>query len=202
MKLYFTPGACSLSPHIVLRETGLAFDAIQVDLDSHKLSDGTDYYTINPKGAVPVLELANGERLTEGVAIVQYLADLVPGKNLAPLNGTWQRSRLQERLNFIATELHKGFSVLANAAMPQEAKVVASAKLNSNLKWIDAQLAGKQYLLGEQFTVADAYLFTVSNWAQYFAIDLSGFANLIRFRALVASRPTVQEAMKAEGLLK
>ncbi|MEO8387984.1 glutathione transferase GstA [Polaromonas sp.] len=202
MKLYFAPGACSLSPHIVLREGGVAYEAIQVDVISHTLPDGADYYAINAKGAVPVLELPNGERLTEGVAIVQYLADLVSDKNLAPANGTWERCRLQEMLNFIATELHKGFSLLANPAMPQEAKALGVVKLKSNLKWIDTQLTEKQYLLGDQFTVADAYLFTVSNWAQYFNLDLSEFTNLLAFRTRVASRPAVQEAMKAEGLLK
>lgn len=202
MKLYFSPGACSLSPHIVLREAGLAFDVIPVDLAQHTLPDGSDYYAVNAKGAVPVLELDNGELLTEGVAIVQYIADLVPGKDLAPPHGTWQRYRLLETLNFIATELHKGFGPLANPAMPQEAKALAATKLKSSLKWIDAKLAGNQYLMGDQFTVADAYLFTVSNWAPYFDIDLSGFIHLLAFRARVAARPAVQEALEAEGLNK
>ncbi|MEO5688984.1 MAG: glutathione transferase GstA [Burkholderiaceae bacterium] len=202
MKLYFSPGACSLSPHIVLREAGLTFDAIPVDLAAHKLPDGSNFYAINPKGAVPVLELANGERLTEGVAIVQYIADLVPGKELAPPHGSWLRYRLLETLNFIATELHKGFGTLANPEMPQEAKALAATKLKSNLKWVDAGLADHAYLMGEQFTVADAYLFTVSGWAPYFDIDLSGLANLLAFRARVAARPAVQQALTAEGLTR
>ncbi len=202
MKLYFSPGACSLSPHIVLREAGLTFDVIPVDLGLHKLPDGSDYYAINAKGAVPVLELDNGERLTEGVAIAQYIADLVPGKALIPSHGSWQRYRLLETLNFIATELHKGFATLANPAMPTDAKALAAAKLKSNLKWIDAKLAGNAYLMGDQFSVADAYLFTVSNWAPYFDIDLSGLAHLVGFRARVAARPAVQAAMQAEGLTK
>ena len=202
MKLYFSPGACSLSPHIVLREAGLTFDVIAVDLAQHKLPDGSDYYAINAKGAVPVLELANGERLTEGVAIVQYIADLAPSKALIPPHGSWQRYRLLETLNFIATELHKGFGTLANPAMPPEAKTLAAAKLKSNLKWIDTKLTGNQYLMGDQFTVADAYLFTISNWAPYFDIDLGGLANLVAFRARVAARPAVQDALKAEGLSK
>lgn len=200
MKLYISPGACSLSPHIVLREAGVTFEVIPVDLAAHKLPDGSDYYAINAKGAVPVLELATGDRLTEGVAIVQYIADLVPGKELAPPHGSWQRYRLLEILNFVATELHKGFGTLANPAMPQEAKAIAASKLKSNLMWIDAKLSGNQYLMGDRFTVADAYLFTVTNWAPYFDIDLSGFANLVSFRARVAARPAVQAALKAEGL--
>ncbi|CAN5519332.1 glutathione transferase GstA [soil metagenome] len=202
MKLYFSPGACSLSPHIVLREAGLTFDVVAVDLAQHKLPDGSDYYAINAKGAVPVLELANGERLTEGVAIVQYIADLAPGKELIPPHGSWQRYRVLETLNFIATELHKGFGTLANPSMPQEAKALAAIKLRSNLKWIDAGLAGKQYLMGDKFTVADAYLFTVSNWAVYFDIDLSSLANLVTLRARVAARPAVHDALKAEGLIQ
>ncbi|MCX2862433.1 glutathione transferase GstA [Paucibacter sp. PLA-PC-4] len=202
MKLYYSTGACSLSPHIVLREAGLPFELVLASTKTHKLQDGTDFYTINAKGYVPLLELDNGERLSEGPAIVQYIADQVPHKNLAPANGSWARYRLQELLNFISTELHKGFSPLFNPAMPEEAKVLALAKLAERLGWIDAQLAGKQFLMGDQFTVADAYLFTVSNWAKMVHVDLGAYTHLLAWREHVASRPAVQEAMKAEGLIK
>ena len=202
MKLYYSPGACSLSPHIVLREAGLAFQPVLASTKTHKLQDGTDYYTINPKGYVPLLELDNGERLSEGPAIVQYLADQVPGKRLAPPNGTFERYRLQEWLNFITSELHKGFGNLFNPAMPEEGKAVARARVTDRLKWVDTQLAGKQYLMGDNFSVADAYLFTISNWAQHVGVDISGLSALAAYRGRVAARPAVQEAMKAEGLLK
>jgi len=202
MKLYYSPGACSLSPHIVLREAGLAFEPVLASTKTHKLQDGTDYYTINPKGYVPLLELDNGERLSEGPAIVQYLADQVPGKKLAPPNGTFERYRLQEWLNFITSELHKGFGNLFNPAMPEEGKAVARARVTDRLKWVDTQLAGKQYLMGDNFSVADAYLFTISNWAQHVGVDISGLSALAAYRGRVAARPAVQEAMKAEGLLK
>jgi len=202
MKLYYSPGACSLSPHIVLREAGIAFEPVLASTKTHKLQDGTDYYTINPKGYVPLLELDNGERLSEGPAIVQYLADQVPGKKLAPPNGTFERYRLQEWLNFITSELHKGFGNLFNPAMPEEGKAVARARVTDRLKWVDTQLAGKQYLMGDNFSVADAYLFTISNWAQHVGVDISGLSALAAYRGRVAARPAVQEAMKAEGLLK
>ncbi|MDT9001622.1 glutathione transferase GstA [Paucibacter sp. APW11] len=202
MKLYYSPGACSLSPHIVLHESGLKFETVLASTKTHKLQDGTDYYTINAKGYVPLLELANGDRLSEGPVIVQYIADLVPEKQLAPANGSWPRYRLQEWLNFITTELHKGFSPLFNPAMPEEAKALFRAKLLERFKWVDAELEGRSYLMGEQFTVADAYLFTVSNWGQHVGVDISGFAHLAAYRGRVAARPAVQAAMKAEGLLK
>ena len=166
MKLYYSPGACSLSPHIVLREAGLKFDPVLASTKTHKLQDGTDFYTINPKGYVPVLELDNGERLTEGPAIVQYLADQVPDKKLAPANGTFARARLQEWLNFTTSEIHKTYSPLFNPAVPEEYKTMARAKLVDRYRWVDAQLEGKSFLLGDAFSVADAYLFTVTNWAK------------------------------------
>ena len=169
---------------------------------SHKLQDGTDYYTINALGYVPVLELDNGERLREGPAIVQYIADQVPDKQLAPANGTLARYRLQEWLNFIGTELHKGFSPLFNPATPEEYKPVVRERLLQRLQWVDSQLAGKQYLMGDQFTVADGYLFTVTNWTKPTNLDISGLANLAAYRERVGARPAVQAAMKAEGLLK
>ena len=202
MKLYYSPGACSLSPHIVLRESGLPFEPVLASTKTHKLADGTDYYTINPKGYVPLLELDDGQRLSEGPAIVQYIADLVPAKTLAPAAGTMARYRLMEWLNFISTELHKSFSPLFNPATPEDAKPMFRERLLGRFKWVDEQLAGKAYLLGDAFSVADAYLFVVSNWGQYVGVDLDGFANLQAFRARMAARPGVQAAMKAEGLLK
>ena len=202
MKLYYSPGACSLSPHIALHEAGLAHTPVLASTKSHKLQDGTDYYGINPLGYVPLLELDNGERLREGPAIVQYIADQAPAKNLAPANGTMERYRLQEWLTFIGTEIHKGFSPLFNPATPEEYKAMAREKLLQRLQWVDGQLAGKQYLMGDQFTVADGYLFTVTNWAKPTNLDISGLANLAAYRDRVAARPAVQAAMKAEGLLK
>ena len=202
MKLYYSPGACSLSPHIVLRESGLAFEPVLASTKTHKLADGTDYYSISPKGYVPLLELDNGERLTEGPAIVQYIADQVPEKKLAPANGTMARYRTQEWLNFITSELHKGIGGLFNPAMPEEAKLLMRTKGVARLKWVDEQLEGKQYLMGDSFNVADAYLFTVVGWTKYVFIDISGLPNLGAFMARMAARPAVQEAMKAEGLIK
>lgn len=202
MKLYYSPGACSLSPHIVLREAGLAFEPVLASTKTHKLQDGTDYYGINPKGYVPLLELDNGERLSEGPVIVQYIADQVPAKKLAPPAGTMARYRLQEWLNFITSELHKGFSPLFNPAVPEDAKPVFRNKLVERFKWVDSQLAGKQYLMGDEFSVADAYLFTVASWSGYVGVDISGLANLGGFMERMKARPAVQDALKAEGLLK
>ncbi len=202
MKLYYSPGACSLSPHIVLREAGLAFQPVMTSTKTHKLPDGSDYYTINPRGYVPVLELDNGERLSEGPAIVQYIADQVPAKKLAPAAGTMARSRLHEWLNFTTSELHKGFSPLFNPATPEDYKPMVKAKLLDRYKWVDAQLEGKSYVLGADFSVADAYLFTVTSWAPHVGVDLSAFKNVAAFMQRMAARPAVQEAMKAEGLLK
>ncbi|MBK0391383.1 glutathione transferase GstA [Ramlibacter algicola] len=202
MKLYYSPGACSLSPHIVLREAGLAFEPVLTPTKTHKTADGTDYYTINPLGYVPMLELDDGTRLREGPAIVQYIADQVPTKNLAPANGTLPRYRLQEWLTFIGTEIHKSFSPLFNAAMPEEGKQIYRDRLSNRFQFVDGQLEGKQYLMGDNFTVADAYLFTVSGWTKPLNIDISGFKNLLAYRDRVSARPAVQEAMKAEGLIK
>lgn len=202
MKLYYSPGACSLSPHIALHEAGLAFTPVLASTKSHKLQDGTDYYGINPLGYVPLLELDNGERLREGPAIVQYIADQVPDKKLAPAHGSMERYRLQEWLTFIGTEIHKGFSPLFNPAMPEGAKAIARSKLLERLTWVDGQLASQQYLMGNQFTVADGYLFTVTNWAPMVGVDITGLAHLAAYRARVGARPAVQAAMKAEGLLK
>ena len=202
MKLFYSPGACSLSPHIVLREAGLPFEPVLASTKTHKLQDGTDYYTINPKGYVPLLELDDGQRLTEGPAIVQYLADRVAEKKLAPANGTMARYRLQEWLNFITSELHKGIGGMFNPAMPEEAKALMRARATDRLKWVDNQLAGKPYLMGDDFSVADAYLFTVARWSKLVGIDISGMTELTAYLERVAARPAVQAAMKAEGLLK
>lgn len=202
MKLYYSNGACSLSPHIVLRESGLPFTLVRASTKTHALDDGTDYYTINPKGSVPLLELDNGERLTEGPAIVQYIADQAPGKNLAPAAGTMPRYRVQEWLNFITSELHKGYSPLFNPKTPEEYKPVAREILGRKYAYVESQLAGKQYLMGDHFTVPDAYLFTVSTWAKHVGVDLSPFPNLQAFMARMSARPAVQAALEAEGLVK
>lgn len=202
MKLYYSPGACSLSPHITLHESGLAFEHVLAPTKTHQLEDGTDYYTINPLGYVPLLELDDGTRITEGPAIVQYIADQVPAKNLAPANGTLERYKMQSWLNFISTELHKGFSPLFNPATPADYKPMVIDKLMSRLTWVDAQLAGKTWLMGEAFSVADPYLFTVTNWAPRVGVDITGLANINAFRARMAARPAVQAAMQHEGLLK
>ena len=202
MKLYYSPGACSLSPHITLIESGLAFEPVLASTKTHQLLDGTDYYGINPKGYVPLLELDDGQRLSEGPAIVQYIADQVPAKKLAPAAGTMERYRVQEWLNFITSELHKGIGGIFNPAMPEEAKALMRAKALDRLKYVDAQLEGKDYLMGAAFTVPDAYLFTVTNWTKFTGIDISGLKNLGAFMARMAARPAVQQALKAEGLLK
>ena len=202
MKLYYSPGACSLSPHIVLHEAGLAFTAELASTKTHQLKDGTDYYSINPLGYVPLLVLNDGTQLSEGPAIVQYIADQAPDKQLAPANGSMARYQLQSLLNFISTELHKGFSPLFNPATPADYKPAVIEKLLSRMAWVDGQLAGKPYLMGDTFTVADAYLFTVTGWGAYVKVDLSGFANISAHRARVAARPAVQAALRAEGLLK
>lgn len=202
MKLYYSQGACSLAPHIVMHEAGLAFEAISASTKTHQLPDGTDFYTINPLGYVPFLVLQDGRSLHETPAIVQYLADLVPEKHLAPANGSFERYQLQQWLTFIGTELHKNFSPLFNPAAPLEGKEQAKQTLAKRLAWVDGELAGKDYLLGTTFSVADAYLFTVTNWARLVKVDLSTFANLLAYRARVGERPGVQAAMRAEGLLK
>ncbi len=202
MKLYYSPVACSLAPHIVLHEAGLTFEPVLVNLKKHQLAaDSSSYYAINSKGYVPMLQLENGECLTEGPAIMQYLADQVPAKNLAPANGTMARYRLQEWLNFITSELHKGIAGLFNSTMPEEAKVIMRNKALKNLTWTDAQLQGKSYLMGEVFCVADAYLFTVANWTQFLGIDAAHLGNLSAFQARMRTRPAVLAAMTTEGLL-
>ena len=202
MKLYYSNGACSMAPHIVLREAGLPFDLVRASTKTHKLDDGTDFYTINDKGSVPVLELDSGERLTEGPAIVQYLADQVPAMNLAPANGTLARYRLQEWLNFITSELHKSYAPLFRPTTPEEYKVIAKEGLTTKYALVDKWLTGKNYTMGDAFSVADAYLFTVTSWAAHVGLDLSQFKNVGAFMARMSARPSVQETLVAEGLIK
>jgi glutathione S-transferase len=202
MKLYYSPGACSLSPHIALLEAGLAFTAVKASTKTHKLDDGTDFHTINQKGYVPVLELDNGERLTEGPAIVQYIADQSPGSGLAPAAGTMERYRLQEWLNFITSELHKQYGPMFVPTTPAEYKASLIEKIGKRYDWLSEQLKGKDYLMGKQFTVADGYLYTVMRWSPFIGIDLAKWPVLAAYEARVAARPKVQEAMAAEGLLK
>lgn len=202
MKLYYSPGACSLSPHIVLEESGLPYEAVLASTKSHTLEDGTDFYTINPLGYVPFLVLDNGETLREGPVIVQYLADQAPAKQLIPAAGSMARYRVLEWLNFIATELHKNFGPLFTPGTPEDYKPAVRAQLRKRFEWVEKELAGKDYLLGQLFTVADAYLFTVSNWAQHVGLELGDLAHLQAYRQRVGARPAVQAAMRAEGLLK
>lgn len=200
MKLYYSPGACSLSPHIVLHEAGLPFETVLASTKTHKLPDGTDYYSINPRGYVPLLELDDGQRLTEGPVIVQWIADQVPQKRLAPPAGTMPRYRVMEWLNFVSAELHKQFSPLFNPAYPEEAKAINREKLLGRYAWVDEQLAGRQYLMGDEYSVADAYLYTVTRWIVPMNLDISSRANLAAFMARVGQRPAVQRALAAEGL--
>jgi glutathione S-transferase len=202
MKLYFSPGACSLASHIVLFETGLPFTTEQVDLRAKTTAGGADFNQINPKGYVPALELKDGTVLTEGPAIFQFLADLVPASNLAPANGTLERYQLVALLNFISTELHKNYSPLFNPQVGEEERALRHAALARRYAYIDHELAGKDYLTGDTFSVADAYLWTVSSWAGRVHVDLSPFRNLQAWMMRVGMRPSVQQALRAEGLVK
>ncbi len=200
MKLYYAPGACSLSPHIALREAGLPVELVKVDLGSKRTESGLDFKTINSKGYVPTIELEDGQRLTEGPAILQYIADKVPTRGLAPSSGTLDRYRLQEWLNFISTELHKQYSPLFDPAA--EAGLVARQKerIGNRLGWVAQQLGSRDYLMGANFTVADGYLFTVLNWSRHVGIDLAQWPAVAAYVARVGARPKVIEAMQAEGL--
>ncbi len=202
MKLYYSPGACSLSPHIVLREAGIPFTLEKTDISTKKTASGHDYLTINSKGAVPALELDDGRVLTEGAAIVQYLADQKPDSGLAPRAGTFERYQLMSILNYIASEVHKGFSPLFNPKISADWKASALAALAKKFDWLSGFLSGKHYLMGDTFTVPDAYLFTVLNWTAGLGIELAKWPVLAAYQARVAQRPKVQEALKAEGLLK
>ena len=202
MKLYYSPGACSLSPHIALLEAGLPYDLVKVDLRAKKLENGDDYLQVNPKGQVPALGLDNGELVTEGPVIVQMIADKAPGKNLAPARDSAERYKLLEWLNFITGELHKNFSPMFNPSIPDEVKNFFRDRLMSKFKYVDAQLAGHDYLMGKQFSVADGYLYTMLRWADGHKFDLAGLKNLMAFKERVAARPKVQEALTKEGLAK
>ena len=202
MKLYFSPGACSLSPHIVLREADVPFDLEQVDVRTKKTKNGGDFLQINPKGQVPTLALDDGDILTEGPAIVQYIADKAPATKLAPPAGTAARYHLQEWLNFITSELHKNFSPLFRATTPDDYKPVARENLAGRFAHVDKHLAGRPYLMGDTFTVADAYLFVMTNWANGLKYDLAPWPHVVAFRERVLARPKVKEAMTAEGLIK
>ena len=200
MKLYYSPGACSLSPHIVSREAGINLDFEQVDNREKKTKSGKDYWGINPKGQVPVLEIDGAQRLTEGPAIVQYLADQKPASGLVPAAGTIDRYRVLEWLSFVGSELHKTYGPMFRPTTPEEYKTMSRENLGKRFDWIDKQLAGKQYLVGDKFTVADAYLFTVLRWAPHVKIDLGRWPNIKAYVDRVTARPKVQEALKAEGL--
>jgi glutathione S-transferase len=199
MKLYFAPGACSLSPHIALREAGLDFELVKVDLKTGKLADGSDFARINPKGYVPTLELDGGKVLTEGPAIVQYIADQKPESGLAPKAGTFERYRLQEWLGFINSEIHKGFSPLYVPDTPADYQAAAREKLRKRLTFVAGQLEKGDFLLGGQFSVADAYLYTTLNWTQWTGIDLARWPSLVAFQERVGKRPGVQAAHAAEA---
>lgn len=202
MKLYYSPGACSLAPHIVLREAGAEFTLEKVDTRAHKLASGEDFYAINPKGYVPVLDIDDGDRLTEGVVIQLYLADKAPGAKLAPAHGTKERRKLEEWLVYLSTEVHKTFSPLFGPTTPDETKAAAKEKIGQRFDYIEKALGdGRQYLTGADFTVADAYLFTLSNWTNYVGIDLGKWPKLKALAGRVGARPAVQAALKAEGLL-
>ena len=203
MKLYYSPGACSLSPHIVLAESGLPFELDKVDFSSMRSERGADFSKVNPKGYVPVIQLDDGEVLTEGSAIVQYIADHAPKKKLAPAAGTMARYRLQEWLNFIATELHKGgFSPLFNSKLPEDMRAKTIERLSSRLDFTAKRLEGRNYLMGDEFTVADAYLFTILRWAPGVNLDLSRWPVLAKYQERIAERPAVQQALEEEGLLE
>lgn len=202
MKLYYSPGACSLSTHIALHETGLDFELVLASTKTHRLTDGSDYHAVNPLGYVPLLELPDGSRLTEVAAILQYIADQVPASGLAPLAGTLERYQLMAWLNFVATELHKGFSPLFNKSTPEVYKPLCKAHLLERLTWVNVQLQGRTYLMGETCTVADIYLFNISNWAHLVGLKLTDFTHLLEWRARLSERTAVRAALRAEGLLK
>ena len=202
MKLYYSPGACSLSPHIALLEAGLPYDLVKVDLRAKKLENGDDYLKVNPKGQVPALALDSGELVTEGPVIVQMIADKVAAKNLAPARDSAERYKLLEWLNFIASEVHKNFGPLFSPVLADDAKAFFKDRVMAKFKYIDSQLPGRDYLMGKQFTVADGYLFTMLNWADRMKFDLSSMPNLLAYKDRVGARPKVQEALTKEGLMK
>jgi len=201
MKLYYSPGACSLAPHIALNEAGLNFDAVKVDLRKHVLDDGTDYFKINPKGYVPLLELDDGQHVTEVAVILQYIADRKPG-TLAPAFGSLARYRVMEWLNFVATEIHKQFTPLWYAETPDATKEKQRATPAKRFSYLSETLSAQPYLTGDTFTIADAYLFTILRWAHKVKLDLAPWPSLQHFLARVAARPQVHATLVAEGLVK
>ena len=201
MKLYYSPGACSLSPHIVACEAELSIELVKVDLQNKLTESGEDFRQLNPNGYVPLLILDDGNRLSEGPAIVQYLADLAPDKKLIPPAGTFERYQLQQWLNFISTEIHKSFSPLFNAAAPEAAKQLAIATLTTRLTIVAEQLASQPFLLGDHFSVADVYLFVTLSWGQYVNVDIFRWPTLARYADKISERPAVQKAMREEGLI-
>ncbi len=200
MKLYFSPGACSLAPHIVAAEADVALQIEKVDIARHLTASGSDYYAINPKGQVPLLVLDDGNTLSEGPVIAQYLADQAQAHSLMPAAGTLARYRVMEWQNYIASELHKAFGLLFSPKYDASAKAQQSSLLRQRFEWVNAQLEGKSYLTGNEFTAADAYLFTVASWAKHVKLDLSDLANLQGYLIRVAARPAVVKAMREEGL--
>lgn len=201
LKLYYSPGACSLAPHIVTAEAKIQVELIKVDL-KNKIYSGGDFFKINPKGSVPTLQLDNGEVLTEAVAIMQYLADQTPSAQLMPANNSWEKYKALEWLNFIATEIHKGFSPLWRADNSDEVKAKAKETLLKQIKYVNAHLEKNNFILGSTYSIADAYLFTVVNWAFFLKIDLSNYPSLLKFIERVKERPATVAALKAEGLIK
>jgi glutathione S-transferase len=201
MKLYYAPGVCSLSPHIVLEEAGLPYTLVKTDIRAKTIEGGSDYRTVNPLGYVPALALDDGTLLTEGPAIVQYIADKVPQKKLAPANGTLERYKMQSWLNFISSEVHKGFSPLFNPQMPDGAKDIAKERLASRFAYLENHLAKNAYLMGDTFTCPDAYCFTVMRWSKPTKIDLAPYPHLQAYMTKIEARPAVQAAMKGEGLI-
>ena len=202
MKLYYAPGACSLSPHIALLEAGLPYELVKVDLRAKKLENGDDYLKVNPKGQVPALALDNGELVTEGPVIVQMIADKAAAKHLAPPRDSAERYKLQEWLTYINSELHKNIGPMFSPVLSDDAKAFFKDRAMSKFKYVDGQLAGKDYLMGKQFTVADGYMFTMLRWADGMKFDLAGLSNLMAYKARVGARPMVQEALTKEGLMK
>jgi glutathione S-transferase len=202
MKLYYFPGACSIAPHIVAREAGIALDLEKVDLGSKRTATGEDYLAVNPKGYVPALRLDDGSVLTEVSALIQYLADRAPASGLIPAAGTLERYRILEWIGYISTEIHKGFGPLWNAKLAPEARAAAVSALSHRLDLVEKVLAGQPFLTGERFTVVDAYLFAVASWAPWVKLDMAPWPKLRDFVARVAARPKVQEALVAEGLVE
>lgn len=202
MKLYFTPGTCSLAPHIVLEETKTPFTAVKTDIRAKKVEDGSDFFKVNPNGYVPALMLGDGTILTEAAVIMQYIADKAGATELAPANGTLARYQLMSWLNFVATEVHKGFAPLFNPKMPADGKAVVTERLLDRIKFLDGHLAKNAYITGNSYTLPDAYLFTVLQWARGLKIDLAPFPNVAAYLEKIRVRPAVEAAMRAEGLVK